>query len=347
MKIWKMAARTLLVVLAAIMALTGCGDRRAEEASREGYALYVEGRYEEAVALLDGAIEKDPDYADLYTNRAMARFESGDAAGALKDLKKSLNLKERNPEAYSGRGYVKLSQGDAEGAMADFYEAIRLQDAFEQEDGLYYTYLNLGTSLARLGSWEEALLVYDKAAAIHPDDPALMNAVGLASREAGRYREALEALGRALDLDPDYAYAYVNRAEVYRAMGEGGKALADAVTALEIDRGIPQAYRVAGQLYMDAGESSKALEILSAGIALFGSYPDLYLMRGEIYYMEERCDKAILDFSLARDLGSPEGWYGMGLCYLQMGQEEEAEESFDAYRAAGGEMPAGEAFPEP
>ena len=326
--------RYMLLLLVTLL-ITACASREAEKTSSEGYELYMQGSYDEAIQLLSEGIEKYPDYADLYTNRAMAYFESGDAEAAMEDLSRSLEIEADNPEAYSNRGYIELAYGEYQLAIADFYQAIELRGFFEQEDGLYYTYLNLGTALNQIDQHAEALLVYERALEIHPEDPELLNAVGLAKRTAGDLEGALETLNKAIELDQHYAYAYINRAGIYLAMGNLEKGLADALTGMDLDPSIPQAYSLIGQIYQALEENELALDVLSSGIRKWGSYPELYLQRGDLYYGEGQFDKAILDFSLARDLGNAEGYFGMGLCYIEMQQYEEAMDSLASYEAAG------------
>ena len=61
-----------------------------------------------------------------YSNRGLARYESGDYEGAIADFNKAIEL---NPEfalTYNKRGIVKCELEDYEGAISDFNQAIEL-----------------------------------------------------------------------------------------------------------------------------------------------------------------------------------------------------------------------------
>ena len=52
------------------------------------------------------------------------------------------------------------------------------------------------------GQFEQALAAAQQGASLAPDDPAALNALGIALAELGRTQEAITALRRALAHDP-------------------------------------------------------------------------------------------------------------------------------------------------
>lgn len=90
-------ALMLSAVVAAPMA-TAAGDREAAQASyREANGLMDQGRFAEAVAAYGRAIEQDPQYAEAYHNRALAR-EMVDHQQALQDWRRFIEVADNDPK---------------------------------------------------------------------------------------------------------------------------------------------------------------------------------------------------------------------------------------------------------
>lgn len=85
------------------------------------------GGYRGSVGELSRIIEKHPDSAEAFYNRANARSCSGDYGGAVRDFTMAIKLGLRFREAvaaYGNRGLARMETGDLEGAMDDFSEII-------------------------------------------------------------------------------------------------------------------------------------------------------------------------------------------------------------------------------
>jgi tetratricopeptide (TPR) repeat protein len=52
------------------------------------------------------------------------------------------------------------------------------------------------------GRYEEALLYYEEALAMEPNNPNLLNKKGIALRSLGRYDEAVECFNKSLQISP-------------------------------------------------------------------------------------------------------------------------------------------------
>jgi Flp pilus assembly protein TadD len=59
------------------------------------------GKYQDARALLDLAITKEPQNARAWSNRAVVRYRIGERAGARNDAETALRLAPNNPQAKS------------------------------------------------------------------------------------------------------------------------------------------------------------------------------------------------------------------------------------------------------
>ena len=76
-------------------------------------------RVDLAAADFDLAIELDPECAEAYHNRGLARAVSGDARAAIADFSKAIAIRPDLGAAYLGRAVLRLQQGDSDGAIGD------------------------------------------------------------------------------------------------------------------------------------------------------------------------------------------------------------------------------------
>lgn len=76
-----------------------------------------------------------------------------------------------------------------------------------------------GVSLIVDGRYDEAASVFKAALKSKPDDPELLNYLGISRFNAGEYSGALRAFNDALKADPSFARAHHNLGLTYHAMG--------------------------------------------------------------------------------------------------------------------------------
>jgi len=131
-------------------------DRAIELAERSylrflrGSALCQSGRYAESLADVDAAIAGQPDNAQFYRGRALARVELGMAADALADADQLVALAPQRAESHYARGRSLAALGRDEEALAEYDEAIR------QRPELIYSLQARADSLERLGETTRA-----------------------------------------------------------------------------------------------------------------------------------------------------------------------------------------------
>lgn len=148
---------------------------------------FSEGRLPQAMAVLDQAINRFPDDAELYHVRASIELSSGDAAGALSDVEKAVSM-----------------QPDKA-----LYRVTRAQ-----------AYLKFERQ-------QEALEDLNRAIALNPDLlPAYFNRGSLLAYQ-GKNQQALADFNQCIALDPHLPAPYFNRGSIYHTLGEQEKARAD------------------------------------------------------------------------------------------------------------------------
>jgi tetratricopeptide (TPR) repeat protein len=106
----KMTVKQVIFILTIILLLTSCDFKSAQDYLNEADKLSEQGKYKQAIELLDKAIEKDPKYLGAYINRGADKSALENYEEAIKDYKTVLDLDPNNTLAlYNiGNNYKRL-----------------------------------------------------------------------------------------------------------------------------------------------------------------------------------------------------------------------------------------------
>ena len=85
-----------------------------------GFLAYERGDYKDAIVDYDVAIDKDPNDAEVYYLRGLARESLEQSEAAIVNFDNAIRLDPEHTKAYYWRGYVKGSLGRYEAAIVDF-----------------------------------------------------------------------------------------------------------------------------------------------------------------------------------------------------------------------------------
>jgi tetratricopeptide (TPR) repeat protein len=150
----------------------------------EADLLARKGRRDEALAIHGRALVNLPDDPRILYSRALLLAETGDIAGAERDLRRVIDLDPENAEALNALGYT----------LAD-----------------------------RTGRTREALALIERAARLKPDEAAIIDSLGWARYRLGDLDAAAADLRRAFAKQPDAEIA-AHLGEVLWVMGRRDEA---------------------------------------------------------------------------------------------------------------------------
>jgi tetratricopeptide (TPR) repeat protein len=88
-----------------------------------------------AIEILDELVERAPDWAEGWNQRATVRFMQGDFEGSLADIEETLQREPRHFGSLAGMAIILMQQGRAEQAQATLRRAIAIHP-FLRERGL-------------------------------------------------------------------------------------------------------------------------------------------------------------------------------------------------------------------
>lgn len=168
--------------------------------NNRGQALIANNAFEKGMQDFTKAIELDPKFTDAYYQRGKASFGQLDYEDAVKDMTISLKLKDTiQARIFRAMAHSKLDNADA--AIADFNAVGNLdkldipfrRQALKARAEAYIDNKNVDAALAD----------YTSLAALDPEDADWDYKSAKILQTAGRDKEALEAINRAIAIDPD------------------------------------------------------------------------------------------------------------------------------------------------
>ncbi len=113
------------------------------------------GRFEEAVASYDQALEASPAFAEAWNNRGNALYLLGRHDLAVASYNKALHYRPNFADAYDNRGVVLLKMQRYQEALESFEQAVALQPDYAKG------HFNLSLCLLQMGRLKEGWQLYD------------------------------------------------------------------------------------------------------------------------------------------------------------------------------------------
>ncbi len=178
--------------------------------------------YSEAQRWLLRAVATPPVNSQAWYLLGRTQYNLDLNAAAVQSFKRSLTvLPEDSRSEYNlGLAYERLQQLDF--ARTAYQTAIQWGENKNSKDA--QPYLDLGLLIRSQGSPQEALPYLQKAAALSPNNPLVLQELGRTLSEVHRLEEAITALRTAITLAPSAEPPHFFLGRVYRAAGKTAEA---------------------------------------------------------------------------------------------------------------------------
>ncbi|CAD8187367.1 unnamed protein product [Paramecium pentaurelia] len=148
------------------------------------------------------------------------------------------------------------------------------------------------------GRTDEALLEYDKALILNPNNSLIYHNRGILYYNMEKNQEALLDYNKAIALNPMDSKIYNNRGNLYSDLARQEEALDDFNQAIQLDPNFSDAYNSRAMLYVDLGRNLEALSDFDKAIEL-KAQSNVYKNRGILLFNLNRFDEALKDFNEA------------------------------------------------
>ncbi len=193
--------RLCLTVIALCLAISGTAQ---ENKLKKLDKILAKGDTSKATYKLNSWIEKDPEFAPFYWERAMLKLHKGDYQPALVDLNSYTSLGGTEERADYYRGLIQMNQGNLRGALRF------LEKHLKSHPDDFKAHQKRGQCLLEMKRYEESLSAYSEALTIRPYHPSALYNTGLSAFYAEHHSLADSLFNRAHNaspLDPDILLA--------------------------------------------------------------------------------------------------------------------------------------------
>ncbi len=150
----------------------------------------------------------------------------------------------------------------------------------------------LGDTYRQQGDDRTALIAYQRALEIAPNDAAVLGNMGLAYAGAGQWPEAVATYRRSVSLGPRQPLTFVNLGLALEAQGDGAGAAAAYRQALVVNPREPVALLNLGNQYFQQGNAEQAIAWYRQAIAANGGLSAAHFNLGRVYALSGRLAEA-------------------------------------------------------
>ena len=196
------------------------------------------------------------------TNYALARVQTGDAAGALPLYARALALGPDSAVFREDYGVAFLQQADLTHAIEQFRAGLTL------DPNSAHLHYDLGLALKLKDDLSAAIPEFERAAQLDPTLPDPPYTLGVIYMQQGRYADALTQLQRATQLQPDNG----------------------------------EAWALLGGVQKDSGDATGAAESLRRAIALEPDQPSLHIQLASLFSQDGKTGDAAAERKIAAEL---------------------------------------------
>ena len=223
-------------------------------------------------------------------------------------------------------------------SLINLYNQQKLHQVFSEAQILTKRYKKsvtlwslLGASAAQIGKLDEAVLAFQKALLIKPDDAQAHYNMGNVLKDQEKFEEALGSYRKALSLKPDYSEAYLNMGNVLKDQGSLEGAFAAYKKALSIKPDYSEAYFNMGNALKDQEKYEEAIAAYNKAINLKPDYSEAYLNIGNVLKDQGKLKEAIKVYNevLSIKPDYAEVYFNMGNAFKDQGRLEEAIKTYN------------------
>jgi protein arginine N-methyltransferase 7 len=206
----------VVIVLVSLMFSSCAGlmkNGEARYAFEQGFALFNQGQFSEAIPYFERAVSLEPDFyqAQLYLGRSYLNLRA--YGKALASLRHAYRLSPNDfkeevadllIDALLGAAFSELKEGNIQTSLSYIREVLSTDPKSQKiKDDLSHVLVAVATELFKSGKVREAVKEYAEAIKANPDNTEAYIGLARALFKSGDFIKALDAAEKAVSLDPD------------------------------------------------------------------------------------------------------------------------------------------------
>ncbi len=263
----------------------------------EGIVLSIQGDRQSALAAFEKALSFSPKYPPALKGKVEILYEAQDKR-AIPALEAILGADPGDETAHEMLAVLEEKQGNCQAANEHFVLSENATQTHPQSLEAY------GYCLVQTKQPEKAVLVFERLAALLPENTYPKYDIAVALIEAKQNEAALRVLEPMLAVDQSDPDILSLASEAYEATGNTPKAVALLRQAIVLKPATPSYYVAFAKLCLDHDSFQVGIDMINAGLTHVSDDPSLYISRGLLYAQLAQYDKAEADFNKADHLDS-------------------------------------------
>lgn len=185
----------------------------AEDQIKNGLELVRQGRLDEGIELIEGAIQQVPDKADAHFNLGIAYTLKDALPKAIRAYQRAIRIDPKYGKAFYNLGTLYLKQGNIKEAIPKLEHAVKLlSDPMKALWNLYEAYRSNGF-------FTKALTNLQRLIELESEDASLYNHLGICYVKLGDYAKAINAWKRSISLGASSPLIHYNLGKTYELSG--------------------------------------------------------------------------------------------------------------------------------
>lgn len=314
--------------------------RRALEAKPEwgqahfllGSALFLQNDRNGAASEVTRAVELEPDLADAHKLLARIRAASGQFDLAVEEGRKYLEARPSDAE-----GRLQLAQsivrlGKPNDAMAEL-EKIPEKDRNAE---IYYAIGRVNLVLGKAGPARAAL---EKADAMSPNHPEVLQTMLQVDRAEGRLEDSLQRIGKAVSADPQNAQLLHLQGIAFALGGRPGDAEQNFRRAIEVNPKDLAAYQSLAALMAQTGRLDETIKTYERALESQPNSAPVALTLGSLHESRGDKEQAVTYYEKAVALDPNLGAAKNNLAYLLADSGQSLDRALDLAQEAKAMLP--------
>lgn len=184
-----------------VMGSNKAGDDLYESLVKAGSAARANKNFDDAIKLLNEAINFQPNNSWAYNNLGITYKDIGEYDKAIEQYNKALQISPNYKYVYGNRAFVYRKLGDYDNAIADYKKTLSLDSNYSEADsGLWDVY-------CESKKFDDAVKYYSQKISKNKADSLSYFRLGLAYQNLGNNKKAIEYYKKSLKIDKNYTEA--------------------------------------------------------------------------------------------------------------------------------------------
>ncbi|WP_041177500.1 tetratricopeptide repeat protein [Brachyspira intermedia] len=281
--------------------------------------------YDEAIEDFNKAIKLNPNNEKAYFNRGITKVKLEKYEEAIEDFNKIIKLNPKNERGYFNIGFAKASLEKYEEAIKDFNEVIKLNTKNEE------AYFFRGLAKVKLEKDKEAIEDFNKSIKLNSKNEEAYFNRGIAKTKLEIYEEAIKDFNEVIKLNPNNEKAYLARGIAKSYLEEYEEAIKDFNEVIKLNPNNEKAYLARGIAKIESGKHEEVIEDFNKAIELNPNNENAYFNRGIAKAKLEKYEEAVVDFNKAIKLNknNEKTYFSRGITKVKLEKYEEAIEDFN------------------